>query len=61
VDTLYDHPNVKIVSFTAGYRSLSVGPWTGTAPDIEPGSLSWTSHLERTIAAGVLSGHACAG
>lgn len=42
VDTLYDHPNVKIVSFTAGRPG----------PDIEPGSLSWSSQLERTIAVG---------
>ena len=48
VDTLYDHPNVKIVSFTAGARSLTVGPRN----DIEPGSLSWSSQLERTIAVG---------
>ncbi|GAB1317231.1 hypothetical protein MFIFM68171_07441 [Madurella fahalii] len=52
VDTLYDHPSVKIVSFTAGPRSLSIGPRTAAAPDIEPGSLSWSSQFERTIAVG---------
>ncbi|KAK4156832.1 inheritance of peroxisomes protein 1-domain-containing protein [Chaetomidium leptoderma] len=52
VDTLYDHPNVKIVSFTAGARSLSIGPWAAAGQDIEPGSLSWSSQLERTIAVG---------
>ncbi|KXX74919.1 hypothetical protein MMYC01_207967 [Madurella mycetomatis] len=52
VDTLYDHPSVKIVSFTAGSRSLSIGTRTAAAPDIEPGSLSWSSQFERTIAVG---------
>ncbi|KAK3984936.1 inheritance of peroxisomes protein 1-domain-containing protein [Cladorrhinum sp. PSN332] len=52
VDTLYDHPNVKIVSFTAGSHPLTIGPRAGTAPDIEPGSLAWSNQLERTIAAG---------
>jgi hypothetical protein len=52
VDTLYDHPNVKIVSFNAGSRSLSVGPRTAAVPDVEPGSLSWSSQMERTIAVG---------
>jgi len=55
VDTLYDHPSVKIVSFTAGPRP-TFGPRTGVAaPEIEPGSLAWTSQLERTIAVGVCS------
>ncbi|KAK4124132.1 hypothetical protein N657DRAFT_572209 [Parathielavia appendiculata] len=52
VDTLYGHPNVKIVAFTAGARSLSVGPRAASGPEIEPGSLSWSSQLERTIAVG---------
>ncbi|KAK4228203.1 inheritance of peroxisomes protein 1-domain-containing protein [Podospora fimiseda] len=52
VDTLYDHPNVKIVSFTAGSHPLTLGPRAGTAPDSEPGSLAWSNQLERTIAAG---------
>ncbi|KAK4194473.1 inheritance of peroxisomes protein 1-domain-containing protein [Triangularia verruculosa] len=51
VDTLYDHPNVKIVSFSAGTQFLAIGS-KGTGPDIEPGSLSWSSQLERTIAVG---------
>lgn len=55
VDTLYDHPSVKIVSFTAGPRP-TFGPRTGVAaPEIEPGSLAWSSQLERTIAVGVCS------
>ncbi|KAL2024749.1 hypothetical protein VTK56DRAFT_5570 [Thermocarpiscus australiensis] len=52
VDTLYDHPNVKIVAFTAGSRALSAGLRAAAAPDAEPGSLSWSSQLERTIAVG---------
>ncbi|KAK4161660.1 inheritance of peroxisomes protein 1-domain-containing protein [Cladorrhinum sp. PSN259] len=51
VDTLYDHPNVKIVSFTAGSHPL-LGPRVTNAPEIEPGSLAWSNQLERTIAAG---------
>ncbi|KAK4177178.1 inheritance of peroxisomes protein 1-domain-containing protein [Triangularia setosa] len=51
VDTLYDHPNVKIVSFSAGSQFLAIGS-KGTGLDIEPGSLSWSSQLERTIAVG---------
>ncbi|KAK4187846.1 inheritance of peroxisomes protein 1-domain-containing protein [Podospora australis] len=49
VDTLYDHPNVKIVSFSAGSHHLTVGP---RAHEVEPGTLSWFSQLERTIAVG---------
>jgi len=57
VETLYDHPSVKIVSFTAGSRQVSFGSALGSSqpPDIEPGSLSWSSHLERTIALGTFS------
>jgi hypothetical protein len=60
VDTLYDHPNVKIVSFTAGANSLFVGQGATAGPDIEPGSLSWSSQLERTIAVGACPTMACA-
>ncbi|KAL1844078.1 hypothetical protein VTJ49DRAFT_4930 [Mycothermus thermophilus] len=49
VDTLYDHPNVKIVAFTAGARPFPIGP---RAAEVEPGSLPWSSPLERTIAVG---------
>lgn len=54
VETLYDSPNVKIVSFTAASRALSVDPRASGAPDIEPGSLPWSTQLERTIAVGTL-------
>lgn len=53
VETLYNHPSVKIVAFTAAARPTSNGAGKGlAAPDVEPGSLSWTSQLERTIAVG---------
>ncbi|KAK0611178.1 inheritance of peroxisomes protein 1-domain-containing protein [Immersiella caudata] len=52
VDTLYDHPSVKIVAFTAGPRPI-IGPRPGLAPqDVEPGTLSWSTQFERTIAVG---------
>lgn len=55
VETLYDHPSVKIVAFTAGSRHYSLGSGTSQLPDIAPGSLSWSSQLERTIAVGMYS------
>ncbi|KAL2179483.1 inheritance of peroxisomes protein 1-domain-containing protein [Thermothelomyces heterothallicus CBS 202.75] len=55
VDTLYYHPNVKIVSFTAGTSFLFNCQRTVGGSDIEPGSLPWSSQLERTIAVGPFS------
>ncbi|KAL2163736.1 hypothetical protein VTH06DRAFT_5795 [Thermothelomyces fergusii] len=55
VDTLYYHPNVKIVSFTAGTSFLFNRHRTAGGSDIEPGSLPWSSQLERTIAIGPFS------
>ncbi|KAK3346292.1 inheritance of peroxisomes protein 1-domain-containing protein [Lasiosphaeria hispida] len=52
VDTLYDHPSIKIVSFTAASRPSSISPRSGIPGDVEPGTLSWSSPLERTIAVG---------
>lgn len=52
VDTLYYHPNVKIVSFTAGTSFLFNRQRATGGSDIEPGSLPWSSQLERTIAIG---------
>lgn len=55
VETLYNHPNAKIVSFTASGRafSRSLGRSSGfPVLDDEPGTLSWSSQLERTIAVG---------
>ncbi|KAK3487226.1 inheritance of peroxisomes protein 1-domain-containing protein [Neurospora crassa] len=53
VDTLYSHPSVKIISFTAGNRPPTLGPTPPNTPtSVEPGSLPWSSHLERTIAVG---------
>lgn len=54
VDTLYSHPSVKIISFTAGNRPPTLGPTPPNTPtSVEPGSLPWSSHLERTIAVGM--------
>lgn len=52
VETLYVHPSAKIVAFTAGPRNFSISPRGGVPADIEPGSLPWSSQLERTIAVG---------
>ncbi|KAK1995523.1 hypothetical protein LX36DRAFT_713093 [Colletotrichum falcatum] len=50
IETLYNHPNVKIVAFTAASRGRARSP--GRGPPDEPGSLSAYSQLERTIAIG---------
>ncbi|GKT39879.1 uncharacterized protein ColSpa_00060 [Colletotrichum spaethianum] len=50
IETLYNHPNVKIVAFTAASRGRARSP--GRGPADEPGSLSPYSQLERTIAIG---------
>ncbi|KAL0936712.1 uncharacterized protein CTRU02_208927 [Colletotrichum truncatum] len=50
VETLYNHPNVKIVAFTAASRGRARSP--GRGPADEPGTLSAYSQLERTIAIG---------
>ena len=54
VETLYNHPNAKIISFTASGRafSRSLGRSSVLPIDDEPGTLSWSSQLERTIAVG---------
>ena len=52
VDTLYEHPSVKIVAFSAG-SGTSVGP-RSNLQDSELGTLNWSSQLERTIAVGEL-------
>ncbi|KAF7563763.1 hypothetical protein G7046_g375 [Stylonectria norvegica] len=54
VETLYNHPNAKIVSFNASGRafSRSLGRNSALPDDDEAGTLSWSSQLERTIAVG---------
>lgn len=51
IETLFDHPSVKIIAFTSSQRSSSFG-----APDFfaepKPGSLPASSKLERTLAVG---------
>lgn len=53
IETLFDHPSVKIIAFTSSQRSSSFG-----APDFfaepKPGSLPASSKLERTLAVGML-------
>ncbi|RGP63833.1 hypothetical protein FSPOR_8328 [Fusarium sporotrichioides] len=50
VETLYSHPNIKIISFTATGRAFVRSPATSNVDP--PGTLSWSSQLERTIAVG---------
>ncbi|WQF85175.1 Putative inheritance of peroxisomes protein [Colletotrichum destructivum] len=50
IETLYNHPNVKIVAFTAVSRGRPRSPGRGLTD--EPGHLSAYSQLERTIAIG---------
>ncbi|KAF4993802.1 hypothetical protein FDECE_13305 [Fusarium decemcellulare] len=52
VETLYSHPNVKLISFTASGRTFSMSSSGPVFKDDEPGTLSWSSQLERTIAVG---------
>ncbi|CAI4211678.1 unnamed protein product [Parascedosporium putredinis] len=53
VETLYNHPNAKIIAFSATARAVPRSP-TSTAASLEEdqGTLSWSSQLERTIAVG---------
>ncbi|KAK7426334.1 hypothetical protein QQZ08_007235 [Neonectria magnoliae] len=50
VETLYSHPNAKIISFSASSRAFSRS--SGLPADDAPNSLSWSSQIERTIAVG---------
>ncbi|KFA79123.1 hypothetical protein S40288_05718 [Stachybotrys chartarum IBT 40288] len=55
VETLYYHPNAKIIAFTATGRAFSASPTRSSAAlneEEEAGTLSWSSQLERTIAVG---------
>lgn len=64
IEELYVHPSAKIVSFTAGSkrpssisRSSAGSQFGEVAADDEdePGTLAWSSQLERTIAIGMLN------
>ncbi|KAI3319040.1 inheritance of peroxisomes protein 1-domain-containing protein [Xylariaceae sp. AK1471] len=48
VETLYNHPSVRIISFTSSQRGFT----TSSDNDAPPGSLPPSSRLERTIAVG---------
>ncbi|KAL5606311.1 hypothetical protein BROUX41_002726 [Berkeleyomyces rouxiae] len=49
VETLYSHPNVKIIAFSATART---SPRSAAAQHSPKEVLTWSSHLERTIAVG---------
>ncbi|PKS12317.1 hypothetical protein jhhlp_001617 [Lomentospora prolificans] len=52
VETLYNHPNAKIIAFTATARAVPRSPTNGASTEEDQGTLSWSSQLERTIAVG---------
>ncbi|KAI8627513.1 inheritance of peroxisomes protein 1-domain-containing protein [Xylariaceae sp. FL1651] len=52
VETLYNHPCIKIVSFTSSRRSLTTSLPASSDTDVPPGTLPPSSRLERTIAVG---------
>ncbi|KAI0404055.1 inheritance of peroxisomes protein 1-domain-containing protein [Xylaria palmicola] len=52
VETLYNHPSIRIISFTSSRRGFMASPSAPSDNDIPPGSLPPSSQLERTIAVG---------
>lgn len=50
VETLYNHPNAKIIAFTTTARAIP--PLSDASAEEDQGTLSWSSQLERTIAVG---------
>ncbi|KAI1826580.1 inheritance of peroxisomes protein 1-domain-containing protein [Xylaria intraflava] len=52
VETLYNHPFVRIISFTSSRHDFTTFLRSPSDNDAPPGSLSPSSRLERTIAAG---------
>lgn len=51
VETLYNHPSVRIVAFTAGKSAFDR---TGPVKEDQPGTLPSSSQFERSIAIGML-------
>ncbi|ETS84049.1 hypothetical protein PFICI_05925 [Pestalotiopsis fici W106-1] len=51
IETLFDHPSVKIIAFTSSQRASSFGASDFLA-EPKPGSLPASSKLERTLAVG---------
>lgn len=49
VETLFNHPSVKIIAFSAGKSAFDR---IGSSQDEKPGSLQPSSQFERTIAIG---------
>ncbi|KAF3015389.1 hypothetical protein E8E14_012460 [Neopestalotiopsis sp. 37M] len=51
IETLFDHPSVKIIAFTSSQRASSIGA-SDLFAEPKPGSLPASSKLERTLAVG---------
>lgn len=52
IETLYIHPNANIIKFTTSSRPSSSASASPGRPQSSPGTLSWASPTERTLAAG---------
>ncbi len=52
IDTLYSHPSVKIVSFTAGPRNIPLSPGKDIDPPAEPEPGTLEAHLTASRHAG---------
>ncbi|KAI1749047.1 inheritance of peroxisomes protein 1-domain-containing protein [Xylaria castorea] len=52
VETLYNHPSVRIISFTSSRHGFTTSLPAPSDNDVPPGSLPPSSRLERTIAIG---------
>lgn len=54
IETLYNHPSVRIISFTASSKSTARPGSSSDSPRVEEeaGTLPWASKFERTIAVG---------
>jgi hypothetical protein len=54
IEVLYHHPSARIISFTTSNPTSQSSPITSSpGGEEEPGSLSWVSRFERTIAVGM--------
>jgi hypothetical protein len=54
IEVLYHHPSARIISFTTSNPTSQSSPITSSpGGEEEPGSLSWISRFERTIAVGM--------
>lgn len=62
IETLYNHPSARIISFTTVTRQAPSPSSSSKSPQVEeePGTLLWVSRTERTIAVGTYSSHRAA-